>query len=151
MLVVASCKESSRSGGAGVGEQEFVEDEVAKIEAGLRAKDETAVMVGCMVAAGKGLERMPAALQRKIEKLCYADVPRLHLELAIADATKARAEHPDHPAMLACAQLHVSDALKAMARAPRPDPGLQKLAADYEKLCPEAIAKIRERAGDGSP
>lgn len=136
----------------GFGEQDFIEKEVATLENALAAKDETKILVGCMVVAGKGLARRPVMLQRRIERLCYVEAPRVHLELAIAAATKARAEHADLPESFVCAQLLVSDALKAMAKAPAPDPGVKKLADDYEKLCPEAVAKIRARSlGEAPP
>ncbi|MDX2089132.1 MAG: hypothetical protein SFX73_14840 [Kofleriaceae bacterium] len=145
-LIVTACSEQPADvSKPGFGEQDFVEKEVATLEKALAAKDEIKISTGCIGITGKGLARMPEVLQRKIERLCYVEVPRVLLELAIADATKARAEHADLPESLVCAQLLVSDAFKAMAKAPVADPGVKKLADDYEKLCPEAVAKIRMR------
>jgi hypothetical protein len=151
ILLVGGCEDHPKAGGPGLGEQAYIENEVRSLEAALAAKDETKIAVGCMSVTTGSKDRMPAALQRKIEQLCYVEAPRFQLEHAIADVTKARAENPSLPPELTCMQLFASDAFKAMAKLPTPDPGVAQLAHQYEQLCPEAVAKIRARAGSGAP
>lgn len=126
-------------------EQAYVEKEVASLEAALAKGNETGVLVECM-ATETSLERMPTPLADKIRRLCYAEAPRLMLRNAIADAKKNQTEHPDL-GDINCMQLLVTDAFKWMAKQPTVDAETQKLASEYEEICPAQAKKARDKAG----
>lgn len=136
-VIVPACGKSDESAGPGTGEQEYVEGEVARLESAFAAKDQAGIAVGC-TSVTIGTKRMPEPLVRKIEKLCYVDAPRFHLERAIADVEDARAKSPSLSADITCMQLFVKDAVKAMEKLPTPDPGVKQLVDEYARLCPNA-------------
>jgi hypothetical protein len=125
-------------------EQAYVEKEVASLEAALAKGDESGVLVECM-ATETGLERMPTPLADKIRRLSYAEAPRLMLRNAVADAKKNQGEHPEI-GDINCMQLFVTDAFKWMAKLTPVDPEAQKLASEYEQLCPAQANKARDTA-----
>ena len=139
VLVVmgAGCGKSDESARPGAGEQAYVEGAVAELESAFAAKDQAGIAVGC-TSVTIGAKRMPEPLVRKIEKLCYVDAPRFHLERAIADVKDARAKSPALSADITCMQLFVKDAVKAMEKLPTPDPGVKQLVDEYARLCPNA-------------
>lgn len=136
-VMLSACGKSDGSAGPGTGEQEYVEGEVVRLESAFAAKDQAGIAVGC-TSVTIGTKRMPEPLVRKIEKLCYVDAPRFHLERAIAEVKDARAKSPALSADITCMQLFVKDAVKAMEKLPTPDPGVKRLVDEYARLCPNA-------------
>lgn len=125
-------------------EHAYVEKEVASLEAALAKSDESGVLVEC-IATETSLGRMPAPLSDKIRRLCYTEAPRLLLRNAVADAKKNQTEHPDF-GDINCMQLFVTDAFKWMAKQTTVDAEAQKLASEYEQLCPAQAKKARDTA-----
>ncbi|HTL35131.1 MAG TPA: hypothetical protein VL326_18510 [Kofleriaceae bacterium] len=144
-LALVACKKKAGHDDSS-SEKAYIDGEIAELKTQLAARDESKAEVSCM-SATVSIKRMPAATVKEIERMCYSELPRLHLELAIADVQKTRADTPALSADMSCMQLFVGDAFKAKAHLEAPDPQLEKLAAEYEKLCPAAVAKIRARAG----
>src|SRR4051794_7890163 len=112
-LAVVACKKKAGSKDF-TSEESYVDGELTELKASLAARDESKAEVDCM-SVTVGLKRMPAATVKDIERLCYSEVPRLHLELAIADVKKTRADSPTLPTDMSCMQLFVGDAFKAKA------------------------------------
>jgi hypothetical protein len=137
VMLVAACKSED------IREQEFVEAELAKLQSAFVARSASKVTVGCAIVTSN-VEKMPAKLADEIKRLCYVEEPRMHLENAIADTVKGNVEHPGMED-ISCIQLYAEDAFKTIAAHPSKDAGLQKLADEYARLCPEQVAKFRAR------
>lgn len=143
-VVIAGCSKHDNASS----EQAYVENEIGAVERALASSSETEVTIGC-VSLNASRKRMEPKVVARIEQLCDVEVPRLLLRKAIADVAANNAEHPDL-GDLNCMQLFAGDAFKAMARRSAVDPELQKLAAEYERLCPKQVEKIRQKLATGS-
>jgi hypothetical protein len=139
-LAVVACKDPSS--GVSSSEQAYVEKEVAKLEKAIAARSTTEMTIGCTTTT-TSLKRLTGPLAQKIEKLCYVDVPKILLELAIADVKKQLPSNPPELGDLACMQLFAPDAVKTVDRHPTGDPEITKLVAEFTTLCPKQVAKVR--------
>lgn len=139
-LLALGCKDEASSE-----EEKFIVKELGELEKAVADRDETKMTIGCTMmttSLRSKTARMPPARVQQIEKLCYVDVPRILLEKAIADVNANNAAHKDL-GDLNCMQLFAGDAIKTLKKHPSSDPELQKLVAEYTRLCPAAVAKIR--------
>lgn len=141
---IVACNEKKASG-VSASEQEYVEKEVAQLEKAIAARSDTKMTVGC-VSATTSLERLTGPLAQKIEKLCFLDVPKILLELAIADVKKQLPNNPKEMPELACMQLFAGDAVKTVDEHPTGDAELAKLVAEFAALCPKQVEKARQKS-----
>jgi hypothetical protein len=139
LILLVSCSKDTS-------EQQYVTKELAEIEKGLAARNESEVLVGC-IGAETSAPHMPPATAEKIAKLCYVEAPKLLLQNAIANVKKNQAAHPD-PVLkdMNCMELLVSDAFKITIKHPTNDAELKRLVDEFTQLCPAEATKARERA-----
>ena len=135
VMLVAACESEAEQ------ERKFIERELPDLRSAFAARSASKVTVGCAIVTS-GVDRMPVKVADEIKRLCYVEEPRLHLENAIASTVKGNAEHPGMES-ISCIQLYVEEAFKTMAAHPSKDAGLQKLADEYTRLCPQEVAKFR--------
>lgn len=119
-----------------------MEKEVAQLEQAIAERSTTKMTIGCTTST-TSLKRLTGPLAQKIEKLCYVDVPKILLELAIADVKKQLPDSPPELGDLACMQLFAPDAVRTVDRHPTGDAELAKLVAEFTALCPKQVAKVR--------
>lgn len=144
-LLAGGCRERSGRDDP-TGEVSFVRRELEELEAGLAARDETKVAIGCL-STTPGLARLPATMKARIEQICHVEAPRLYLTSAVASVKQGMATASGDPdlAAIACMQLLVEDAMTTIAAHPSGDASLQALADEYARLCPAEAAKIRAK------
>ena len=138
VLALVACSKDDVTSSEGA----YVKHELATLEQAMRDGNESGIVIEC-VGLRTSVPRMAAATAAKVERLCDVEGPRLLLKKAIDDVNAKNAEHPEMPD-LNCFQLFAGDAFKAMARSKVADAELEKLAAEYTRLCPAAAGKLRQ-------
>jgi hypothetical protein len=121
-------------------EDDHIATERKDLEAALKARDTTALMVNC-----SSISKRETADVAKIKQICFVEAPVIYLEESVADAKKNASEFPSEMRDLSCMQLSVEDAFKAIDKHPSSDPRLDKLVAEYTTLCPAQVAKIKSK------